>query len=121
MKAKDLEIREIEVSRIGDRVYVKFSLRNKSKHDFPVGQILLMRGIPDPKDSEKILGFDTLEIDPPALESETVPAGEGVKVLLAFDRGLIREGDKTALKVIEQGHLGRVLEFKEVPFFQSEP
>jgi len=117
LKAKELEIREVEVSRIGDRVYLKFSLKNKSREDFPVSEIVLARGIPDPKDSDKILGLETLEIDPPTLESQTIPSGESVKVLLAFDRRLLREGDKVTLKVIEEGHLGRVLEFKEVSLF----
>lgn len=117
LKTKELEIRDLEVSRVSGRVYLKFSLRNRSKHDFPIGEIFLSRGIPDPKAPDKLLGFEPLTIDSPTLESGTVASGEEVKVLLAFEGSLLRQGERVSLKVVEEGSLGRVLEFKEVPLF----
>ena len=115
---KDSVINEIKrVSKPGGRVYVKFALKNRSKADFPVGTVLLGRGITDPKDSDKVLGVEDLQTDEPAFESELIPAGGETKVLLAFDERQVRNADKVVLRVVEESGLGRAVEFKNLKLF----
>jgi hypothetical protein len=116
IRGKVLELRNIKVTRMGERVYLSFSLKNLSRYDFSLGEILLSRGIADPQDSGRIMGFERVEVGPPTLESQKVPSGGAVKGVLSFDRTLIQEGDPVNLRVIEEGGLGRVLEFRDMPF-----
>lgn len=117
VKEDDLEMKDVQVTRLGGRVYVKFVLKNRSKADFPVGTILLGRGITDPKDSDKVLGVEDLQTDEPAFESELIPAGGETKVLLAFDERQIRNTEKVVLRVVEEGDMARAVEFKNLKLF----
>jgi len=117
VKEDDLEMKDVQVTRLGGRVYVKFALKNRSKTDFPVGTILLGRGITDPKNPDKVLGVEDLQTDEPAFESELIPAGGETKVLLAFDERQVRNADKVVLRVVEESGLGRAVEFKNLKLF----
>lgn len=117
VKEDDLEMKDVQVTRLGGRVYVKFTLRNRSKEDFPIGSLFLGRGITDPKDSDKVLGVEDFQTDTPTFESELIPAGGETKVLLAFDERQVRNTEKVVLKVIEESGLGRAVEFKNLKLF----
>ncbi len=117
VKEDDLEMKDVQVTRLGGRVYVKFTLRNRSKADFLVGTVLLGRGITDPKDSDKVLGVEDLQTDEPTFESELIPAGGETKVLLAFDERQVSGAEKMVLRVIEESGLGRAVEFKNLKLF----
>jgi len=116
-KEDDLEMKDVQVTRLGGRVYVKFTLRNRSKADFPVETILIGRGITDPKDEDKVLGVEDLQTDEPAFDSDLIPAGGKTKVLLAFDERQVRNTEKVVLRVVEESGLGRVSEFKNLKLF----
>ncbi len=117
VKEDDLEMKDVQVTRLGGRVYVKFTLRNRSKQDFPIGTVMLGRGITDPKDSDKVLGVEDLQTDTPTFESELISAGGETKVLLAFDERQGRNTEKVVLKVVEESGLGRAIEFKNLKLF----
>jgi len=117
VKEDDLEMKDVQVTRLGGRVYVKFTLRNRSKQDFQIGTVMLGRGITDPKNSDKVLGVEDLQTDTPTFESELIPAGGETKVLLAFDERQVRDKESVELKVIEESGLGRAIEFKNLKLF----
>ena len=116
-KEDDLEMKDAQVTRLGGRVYLKFTLRNRSKQDFQVASVMLGRGITDPKDSDKVLGVEDLQTDTPTFESELIPAGGETKVLFAFDERQVRNTEKVVLKVVEESGLGRAIEFKNLKLF----
>jgi len=116
-KEDDLEMKDVQVTRLGGRVYVKFALRNRSKRDFPIGAVLMGRGITDSKDPDKVLGVEDFQTETPTFESEIIPAGGETKVLLAFDERRLRDKDSVVLKVVEESGLGRVAEFKNLKLF----
>lgn len=117
VKEDDLEMKDVQVTRLGGRVYVKFTLRNRSKQDFQIGTVMLGRGITDPKNSDKVLGVEDLQTDTPTFESELIPAGGETKVLLAFDERQVRDKESVELKVVEESGLGRAIEFKNLKLF----
>ena len=116
-KKNDLEVKDAQVTHLGSRVYVKFTLRNRSKKDFSLGTILLGRGITDPNNSKKVLGVEDLQVDSPTLESDFIRAGGQTKALLAFDARQVTGTDKAVLRVVEDGGEGRSVEFKNLKLF----
>jgi len=118
-KKNDLELTTVQTSRVGERAYVKFVIKNVSGRDFTVSSLLLARGLPDPKKPGKILGYETIEADPPTLDSEVIAPGGEVKALVSFAQKEIKPGDKVVLKIIEAGDSGRVAEFKGLELFSS--
>ncbi|GEM_PF-1570719 len=117
VKKNDLELATVQASRVGERAYVKFVIKNVSGRDFSISSILLARGLPDPKKPGKILGYETIEADPPTLDSEVILSGGEVKALVSFNQNQIKPGDKVTLKIVEAGGSGRVAEFKELELF----
>lgn len=117
VKEDALEMKDVRVTRLGARIYVKFTLHNRSKQDFAIGTILLGRGIADPKNMDKILGIEDLQTDSPTFDSEIIPKGSDTKILLAFDARQVHDADKVVLKVIEEGAAGRAVEFKNLKLF----
>jgi len=118
-KAKEdgLEIKNLVLTRVGSRAYLKFELKNRSKHDFPVSAVILGKGIFDPQNPAKVLGVEPLESDPPTMDSGTIPAGSAIRVLVAFSERELQRKEPLVLKVIEEGGLGRVVEFKDLKLF----
>jgi len=116
-KEDGLEMKDLQVTKLGGRVYLKFTLRNRSKEDFQVASLMLGRAVTDPKNSDKVLGVEDLETDTPTFESALIPAGGETKVLVAFDAHQVRNTEKVVLKVVEEGGLGRAVEFKNLKLF----
>jgi len=117
VKEDALEMKDVRVTRLGARIYVKFTLHNRSKQDFAIGTILLGRGITDPKNADKVLGIEDLQTDSPTFDSEIIPKGSDSKVLLAFDARNVHDADKVVLKIVEEGAAGRAVEFKNLQLF----
>lgn len=117
VKEDSLEMKDVQVTRLGGRVYFKFTLANRSKEDFQVGSVMLGRDLTDRKDSDKVLSAQDLQTDTPTFESELILAGGETKVLLAFDEREVRNTKKVVLKVVEESGLGRVAEFKNLKLF----
>ena len=117
-KEDALEIKDVQVTRLAARVYVKFTLHNRSKQDFSIGTVLLGRGITDPQNSDKVLGVEDFQTDSPTFDSELIPRNGETKVLFAFDARQVRDADKVVLKVIEESGLGRTVEFKNLKLFE---
>lgn len=117
VKEDALEMRDVQVTRLGARIYVKFTLHNRSKQDFNIGTMLLGRGITDPKNTNKVLGVEDLQTDSPTFDSEIIPKGSDSKVLLAFDARQVHDVDKVVLKIVEEGGAGRAVEFKNLKLF----
>ncbi len=117
VKEDALEIKDVQVTRLGARIYVKFTLHNRSKQDFTIGTMLLGRGITDPKNADKVLGVEDLQTDSPTFDSELIPKGSDTKILLAFDARQVHDVDKVVLKVVEEGGACRAIEFKNLKLF----
>ncbi len=113
-KERDLILENLRVSTLGPRTYVAFTLKNRSKHDFKISSVLLLKRLPDPKRARKTLGFESIEVETPSFERERVPAKGETKALLTVETSSIHPNDQFLLKVIEEDGLHRVVEFKRI-------